>query len=415
MLTQLEPSLDPQFLMFEFDSGLNPHVPDLRLPAVKKAKLKAVFNKFTRLKLGMRTPQPRPSTIWCHTTTANQYEMIMPVIECLGQRAFDWNLFHPFDYWSLNDRATLPRHRQSAQERWPDAPTESHLDLYALAIWEAALLETAMILGKPRAVLTANDHSPRHMALRYAAKRSNTPLFYLQHAAVGGVEPPLTGLDGAFLHGTHAKTHYENSGPLPAKTYLVGSPKLDISPRRQILRQKLVGICPGLHAELATTRRVIAKLSANIPTDYALQLRLHPRHRTSLDWANLIRDVNATKLPSNQNTQQFLKSCSIIVSDDSNVALEAPAVGCKVVRTAFSTQFSDQYKIGDLPFYRKWTVPLDRLIETLQAAIIEQDSPALQEIASHFFADIGSTWQGHSAQRISDVLTDEFLAQSTGF
>ncbi len=420
------PSLDPEFILYEFLTGPN----QAKIKSFQEAKgatvssgHRSIFRRTaSRLKqtLSPAPPVPIPNPgqiIWCHTTTQNQTEMLAPVHRALGERSSWWDLFNPYLAWRrLSNAEFTPDKAQSdnrlkQNERAAAIASPTLIDIYAVALAEAELLVRTLSSTPPKAVLTTNDHSPRHMALRYATHVTGVPLVYLQHAATGGLEPALSGYTAALLQGHHAAELYRQQGSLPQDTYLVGSPKLDQTNHQQSGRSRPqgIGLCPGLEAKPEKTLSVIETVRAALPDSISLMLRLHPRMGNLDAWAKVISCVDHRSDAASVSVTTFLNQCRVIVADDSNIAIEALACNCQPIRTAFGAEIGDQYQISASPFFQNWTASHEQLEDKIKQAFDQSENTGLKTAAKAFYANIDTVWDNRSASLIAAILIDLFF------
>lgn len=294
--------------------------------------------------------------VWAFSATQNQSEAVDPVVNAMnggGHSTLDHALIlDPMKTWG----SQLAR---AALKRLPDATARlSELDeeafalvadlpeLLAIAMGEADCFQRMATHDRPGALLITNDHSPRNRAILAAARQMGISTAYLQHAAVGGIERPLD-MDLALLQGRHSLDIYRSIGPVSARIELIGAPKIDVARRARIARtdsdERFV-LFPGLFDDIARVQEIARPLRAAFP-DAVIFVRRHPRDDRT-DWSEWSSEV-ATLLPQDEcPAMDILITCDLAIFDDSNVGLEAAALGVPVLCAPFKSMSRDQYGLS---------------------------------------------------------------------
>ncbi len=382
-MTVLRPSEAASFVLYEFLSSMvstPPH--DRQTPGLLRIAARALSRR-----AGEFNPLQGADKIWFHSTTHNQRESLAPVWRKMGEGAIWADLADPFAAWGASlDKALL-----RARAAYLDYPPELK-DLYHLALAEAELLERAFRRARPRAVVTSNDHSPRHMGLMLAAWRTDVPITYIQHAAVGGEEPALANFDMALLHGQHACERYVQAGPLAKSVFFVGAPKLDAATAGNGEKcGDAIGVCPAVNASAQAIMEILDKARRTAP-DRPLILRLHPRSDARIYLPDGVEESN----PATETVAGFLHRCAVLVADDSNIAIEALVFGVRVVRMSFAGALRDQYGIGGDPVFKDWTTDHRGFAAMLTRALVTDETINFQEAASRYFSNVGTPWSGRA-------------------
>jgi len=187
----------------------------------------------------------------------------------------------------------------------------------------------------PQAIILANQFSPRQKALLSAFSLRGVRSVYVQHAAIGGFEGPLI-VDCAVLQGFDSVRKYLAQGPAPLELVLGGAIKVEAARglRTTGSSAAVIGLCPdiGLNPEdcgakvIGDAQRLAAETGAT-----SVQIRPHPTDSFFEAWraaavAAGVKFSDSRVVP----TQSFLASLKGLVVGDSNLVVEALALGVEV-------------------------------------------------------------------------------------
>lgn len=390
----MAPHEDAEYILYEFMSAMKSPPPTA---PVMPGFLTQLRRRLRRAAGGF-DPVAGKGRIWLHATTQNQRESLSSVAAALGKDAFDAGLFSPFTDWGAAlDSACAGIDRKMTQA--------SLRAVYRLAVGEAVLIEKALRTHPPAAVLTTNDHSPRHRGLILAARRAGVQVAYLQHAAVGGVEPPLNQFGLALLHGPHAADHYRRRGPLAPRTYFVGAPKLDESTADHCEQgaAQAIGVCPALNTDAKAIRKIV-DVVRSVAKDRPVIVRLHPRANHLPAPPDGVQMSDA----KHESTPAFLRRLKALVVDDSNIAIEALALGVQSVRVSFDGRLRDQYGISGDPAFASWETDIRGLPAGIEKAL-DADCATVRAAAARYFQDPGAETAG---ERVAAILRWAYLGGS---
>jgi hypothetical protein len=215
------------------------------------------------------------------------------------------------------------------------------------AVGEHRLHAGRLTAAKTRAIVVANDHSPRPRALLLAAIAAGVRTIYIQHAAVGGFESPIIA-DRSLLQGVDSADKYLAQGRRTGacELYLVGLLKAaEIRRERAAVSPRRIGVCPGLNDDIDGVAARMSELSRRVdPDDGGLVLRPHPRDERFGRWRAACRPrAIAFSDSRTEPTAAFLADVGFLFSGDSNIALEAIAAGCPAYLLEASGEYADQY------------------------------------------------------------------------
>ncbi len=185
-----------------------------------------------------------------------------------------------------------------------------------------------------RLLVLANDHSLRPRIAWQAARDSNVPVAYVQHASVGGWEPSLQ-FDYSFLFGRQTLEAYLGRGSAAGQVFLAGCVGRVPPPAPD----GVVGICPGLADPIdnvIATAKVVA-------ADHRV-IRPHPRDPRVEDWRHAADQAGMAFSDSRREEgDSFIAGIATVIAGDSNILLEAVRAGRNAIRMAAGHEFSDQY------------------------------------------------------------------------
>lgn len=386
-------------------------------PQIKLSKsVRAARNGL--LKSLFRPSKAKPALIeqadvWAVSMTQNQSESLAPVVESYGPRSHHLVVLDPLAYWGRPLALTALRELRRAAKDLSrlDADTLALVAdlpmLLALSRAEARLIIQKAKLAGVSCILFGNDHSPRNRALIATLKNTDIQSVYLQHAAVGGVERPLD-MDVAFLQGQHSAEVYQSLGPVEADVRLIGAPKIDVV-RRKLKNTNVsprplkIGLFPGLFDDVDFVKRAAAEVRVTFP-DHLLLLRPHPRDNRQ-EWNDI--EFVALSLSREQDALQTLCECDLVVFDNSNIGLEAAALGIPVVRASFQTHRVDQYKLEATGLFDDCTALPGQVSAIAQRALLKDVRPD-EKVLDYLF-------EGHSTGKMdSDRVAATAIRQLLG-
>jgi len=361
--------------------------------------------------------------IWAYTTTINQHDGVAPILEELSANSVDLFALHPADIWGrsiyISALLRLPK-AVWILIRLPRSQSKriaNQVELLALILAEGARLRKAIRNLQPSAFIISNDHSPRNRGIIRVVAASKTPLVYVQHAAVGGVERALDCMTAALLQGQHSLDIYRGLGGITADIHLIGSPKMDAAREAHGRKraseskihmpelQKQIGIFPGFFDSVEHVVELVQILSkshafANIC------VRPHPRDQRYKEWEAI--DLIGGKVVSSKNvaSSDFLLSCDVAIFDDSNIGLEACALEIPIVKYPLKDTKTDQYQLGETGIFQSCEASR-KTIAAMAGKALALQLPRDPEKTAYFFHNFGTKQHGKShiiaAQIISDL------------
>lgn len=372
----------------------NPHAQLSKDTKITERKLRRAAFRLNPSKVPMTAGR-----VWAFSTTHNQAETIDPVAAIMNagaQPALDHALLiDPMSGWG----GSLAR---AALRRLPDATAQLSAlcdddlsrvadltKLLATTFGEADCFRRMAARKRPSAVLITNDHSPRNRAIFAAAQDMGIPTAYLQHAAVGGIERALT-MDLALLQGRHSLEIYRSIGPVEARIELIGAPKIDVARRARIPQStdktRLI-IFPGLFDDFNRVEQIARSLRSAFPKA-VIQLRRHPRDYRD-QWVRWPQDVAQLLKHGQQTTMETLITCDLAVVDDSNVGLEAAALGVPVLCAPFKDEQSDQYGLAGTGIFEACKTDGTDVADVARAVLAGQAGPD-ETVLNYVFEGLSS-------------------------
>lgn len=238
--------------------------------------------------------------IWLIGTTQNQLECLVPVHNEIGESCAIVKALTPQDvFCEVKLLALSLCIYPIAFWRLIRVPNISFktrcrlLDIFSRALGEGIFWAGKFQQYQPDIVVVANDHSIRNRIIMALTRSKGIKTVYIQHAAVGGIEPRLDAMDVALLHGIRSVDKYRKCGLIHAKIYCVGAPKLDAKNKRLLgqNKNKRVSICPSLEDKISYTEPFFKMLKGTF-SSVKFVLRIHPRDRRENLWRDLARSLD---------------------------------------------------------------------------------------------------------------------------
>ncbi|QDT03499.1 hypothetical protein K227x_18830 [Rubripirellula lacrimiformis] len=241
----------------------------------------------------------------------------------------------------------------------------------------------AFASSRPSCIVISNDHSAFFRTLEQAARHSNIPTIYVQHACVAEHFPPLN-FDYALLDGQDAAEKYANKASR-SKVFLVGISKYSKSENesRWTGSPKRIGLCCNALDQTASTIEIITTIQKSLP-DFEIHLRLHPSTPAS-EVDKLIRKCPAGSVVRNDaktvNSFAFCKSVDVIICGPSSMMLEAAMAETPVI-TVETDSNTDVYGFQKHGLCQTATSAHD--LSNLIADIETRDRGAFRKAISYF-------------------------------
>lgn len=259
---------------------------------------------------------------------------------------------------------------------------------------------------RPRLVVMSNDHNVANRCLLVAARVNGIKTAYMQHASVSELFPPLE-FDYAFLDGKAALELYarcENANCVSGNVsvYMTGQKKVVTltDKRKDAFR---VGIAVNnLDDPVKVAQVVDSFLNKNI----SVIVRLHPSQRPDF------REVLASKYGSHPDVEligakdedldQFLGRCNIIVAGSSSILLEAAIAGV-------ASYYRNMGRVTASKDYYGYV--RNGLARPLPSSFQELDSKSVHALAEvpetviravrYYSETFGTTWQGKEGKLVA--------------
>jgi hypothetical protein len=177
--------------------------------------------------------------------------------------------------------------------------------------------------GAPKAIVIANDHSQFPCLVVAAAKASNVPTFYVQHACVTDRFPKLI-FDYALLDGMDAEAKYLAAGKSDTDIRLIGPSRLDgyvdhINNNRDV---SSIGVCFSLSDDESRINELLEMLVEL--NGFSISLR--PHYRMSQAFHNRIKEfanLNGFTYSEHKTVPalQFMKSIDLLIAGVSAITM----------------------------------------------------------------------------------------------
>ncbi|MFC3079665.1 hypothetical protein ACFODL_16310 [Phenylobacterium terrae] len=283
---------------------------------------------------------------WAFTPV--EREVLAPVAEASAGRIELIDAADPLGLWPRRDFARarvragaglLTRLFGPRRHVIADWGAETRDAISALAEVE---LHRRRLRQRPAAVIVANHYSPRQAALLTAARDAGVRTLYVQHAAVGGIEGPLS-TDVSLLHGWDAVRKYLAQGEPAGEVVVLGSVKVEEARRCAPGASTSVGLAPGLFSQPEALERLARALCASGGPG-VLELRPHPADRRVSAWRAVAERIGARYCDSRSvPTAEFLARQSRLFGGDSNIILESLALGIPASLIDEAAAGLDQY------------------------------------------------------------------------
>lgn len=275
-------------------------------------------------------------------------------------------------------------------------------EAYVLLPYFIRMLSTV----RPRLVVMSNDHNVANRCLLVAAQANGIKTAYMQHASVSELFPPLE-FDYAFLDGKAALELYarcENANCVSGNVsvYMTGQKKVVTltDKRKDAFR---VGIAVNnLDDPVKVAQVVDSFLNKNI----SVIVRLHPSQRPDF------REALASKYGSHPDVEligakdedldQFLGRCNIIVAGSSSILLEAAIAGV-------ASYYRNMGRVTASKDYYGYV--RNGLARPLPSSFQELDSKSVHALAEvpetviravrYYSETFGTTWQGKEGKLVA--------------
>lgn len=249
---------------------------------------------------------------------------------------------------------------------------------------------------RPQAVVLANHLYTYHRMLYKAARDEHIPTFYLQHASIPAIIPPLQS-DYALLDGQIALSRLAHAGTTSSRIFLIGMPKLDAHLRHINVKEQVrsIGICVNDLGPLLRTEQLLTRIRQEFAT-LSLILRPHNADPRVREWRDVARKCGIEFSDSRTELSfDFLRKVDAIIAGDSNILLEAALMDVVPLYYDFAETKLDWYgfqRHGLVEYFSQPNQVCSRLKE------ISKIKPSVREKAKLYCATVGMRYDGHSGE-----------------
>lgn len=270
----------------------------------------------------------------------------------------------------------------------------------AIGIYEISLKKLRKL--KPKAIIFANDHIPKHRALLLAAKQLNIKTYYLQHASISNTYPPLS-FDLALLEGKDSFIKYKLCGEISSEVKFVGMPKFDeFLKNRKELRNEIesIGIAANPLDKLKYIYLLIHVLNTNFKGKRVC-LRMHPQDKRTLKHDLLDYEISD---PNKEKAFDFLKSVDFLISGESSIHLESALLYIPSITFGFNDEnhVPDYYEYVKNGLIQK-AKDISEIID-----IIRNNKYSVNIEKLRYYNDVvGTNWEGKSKELITEIITKD--------
>lgn len=259
--------------------------------------------------------------------------------------------------------------------------------------------------NKPHSIIVSNDHSPPIRALVLAGYQLKIPVFYLQHAAVTEIFPPLH-FRASFLFGQHSYDTYKKKEYLMGQVFLTGNHMIEITEDDLVDNEKIknIGVAFSLKDSVGEVSELISFLT-NTNNSYNYIVRAHPREKR--DHSILQKLANKSV---GESTIDFCKRIDVLISSDSSIMLEAALCNVRVIYLNMNHyELNDSYGFVKNGLAEK--VNSREEIPTLLHSDRKPGKYYYRKRAKYYDASIGSFFEFNSLIQTSNLLNREISLQ----
>lgn len=259
---------------------------------------------------------------------------------------------------------------------------------------------------KPKAVVLSNDHNTSGRALMLAAKTTNIPSIYVQHAAVSDIFPPLS-FDLSLLDGQASHDIYAKLGNISGKVSLIGIGKFDAYYHLRNKNEQVKSLVVAFNAldSIDLIADLIQKIRTTFPT-LQVYVRPHPRDKRDLQQ---LKDLGVNiSLSHIENTFDFLQKVDMLICQNSGIHLDATTMNVVSVYYHLNPAgIYDYYgfvKNGMIAEAKDWA----ELKAIIQANT--QHKAPVSHLAKYYNEAINTPFEGNSTQKCVSEIND-FVAK----
>ncbi len=183
--------------------------------------------------------------------------------------------------------------------------------------------------NKPQCVFISNDHYPAYRALILATRKKNVPCFYIQHASVTPLFPPMKA-SHALLYGEYSEDIYRQQKESDGVMIRVGNHRFD-EYKQWISHKKMtgnIGVAYNMFDDIDAVTKLCALLLQHFNADKII-VRPHPLDKRT---TGLPVQVSASKTESSLD---YLKKLDVLISGNSSIILEAASMNVYSIQVTF--------------------------------------------------------------------------------
>lgn len=270
--------------------------------------------------------------------------------------------------------------------------------------------------GNLKLVILSNDHNSANRCLRLVCEMLNIKTFYMQHASVSKLFPPLQ-YDYALLDGEIAYETYKMCADnlpgvsvFPANVFLSGQKKL-INTNKDVTGAFDVGIAVNMLDDFDYLKVLIERL---VECGNKILVRTHPSQPSSF-LKKLSVIITNTQIqwcdPTTNSLSSFFNSINCLVSANSSIHLEAALAG----KATLYYEFSSDADMSDYYEYKKnglvYPLNLDNIEQSIKEGVIYCSSKKRSQAVKKYSATYMTKWEHQegelSAELIKKILTNE--------
>ena len=257
---------------------------------------------------------------------------------------------------------------------------------------------------KQRAVLLSNDHSLPSRTILLAARDEHILTFYMQHAAISKVLPPLI-FDYALLEGKASAEQCLKNGATTTQMFICGIPRMDFSLKKQRTRDqiKTIGIAINALDDFLIAEKLGRQLKEKYPNKQFI-FRPHPALSPKFDaFKSTYSEMDIVfSNPIQEHVSKFLEKIDLLVSGESNIHLETILLNISSIYFACGGIRRDFYG-----FLEHKMIPECTSIEAVIKQIDQLDANPTKNIRLHakeYCGTIGTDYDGRSSELIAETI-----------
>lgn len=263
---------------------------------------------------------------------------------------------------------------------------------------------------RPECIIISNDHMPIYRSIAMAARMTNVPCIYIQHASVSQDFPSLIG-GFSLLDGRDTFVKYFESGKKSWGTAkLVGIPKYDSFIGKVNYQQGVnkIGLPYNLLVDVLDVVSVVEELGNAFPSK-TIVVRPHPADKRRIPGFKAKNIVFS--LPQEETSFEFLAKLDCVVSPSSSILLEASLMNVyPICFNLGNNNIGDIYGFVKSGLAASCTNSRDLIA---QVSLIAKVRPFVRDKAKYYCSTLGTEFEGKSseiARQLIDGYLEEFIS-----